>query len=178
MLYNNTIIFWSGSALEKEYIQEELARREFIEDMGLLFEETGRTRMAGKILGSLLICSPPYQSALELAASTGGNKAAISIATREMMESGFVERFGLPGKKSVYYRVKERHLLGIIKQRLAAVEKFQPLALRGMNLVAGIDSKQYSRLKDLSELYDFLQGEMPRIIEEWKKRANFGIPAE
>lgn len=36
--------------------------KHFIEDVGLLLEESGLPRMAGRILGLLLICNPPHQS--------------------------------------------------------------------------------------------------------------------
>jgi hypothetical protein len=167
-----------GSPGDNKHIISDLAVKEFVEDMGLIFEETGHTRMAGKIFGSLLVCSPPYLSATELSEATGGSKASISTITRQMILSGLLERVGIPGKKTVYYRIKERHLIGLIKQRLEIGGKVKNLMLQGMNLVAGIDTKQYKRMEDLYDLYDFVDKELPVLIEKWKKQRNILTPAD
>jgi len=41
---------------------EQLEKLHFIEDIGLFFEQLGLPRMAGRILGVLLISDPPAQS--------------------------------------------------------------------------------------------------------------------
>ena len=35
--------------------------RNFVEDVGVVFEKTGLPRMAGRMFGWLLISDPPYQ---------------------------------------------------------------------------------------------------------------------
>ena len=37
--------------------------KNFIEETGIVFEQTGLTRMSGRMFGWLLISDPPYQSA-------------------------------------------------------------------------------------------------------------------
>ena len=39
----------------------------FVEEAGIVFEQTGLPRMAGRIFGWLLICDPPHQSTDQLA---------------------------------------------------------------------------------------------------------------
>ena len=38
----------------------------FVEEVGIVFEQTGLPRMAGRILGWLLISDPPHQSTDQL----------------------------------------------------------------------------------------------------------------
>ena len=45
--------------------------KRFVEDIGLIMEEQGRPRIAGRILGWLLICEPPEQSFADLVAVLG-----------------------------------------------------------------------------------------------------------
>ena len=47
--------------------QRQQDQQHFVEEVGLLFEHAGLPRMAGRILGWLLICDPPHQSPGELA---------------------------------------------------------------------------------------------------------------
>ncbi len=69
--------------------------KQFIEDMGILFEEMALPRMAGRIFGWLLMCEPLHQSAEELASVVGASKGSISSMTRLLIQSGVVERMGL-----------------------------------------------------------------------------------
>jgi hypothetical protein len=156
----------------------DMAVKEFIEEMGLIFEESGHTRMAGKIFGSLLVCDPPCQSAAELEESTGASKASISTITRHLVLSGYLERVGIPGKKTVYYRLSERHLIGMVKRRLEMGSRLQTLLLRGMTLINDTKSRQYKRLEELSDLYAFIDAELPLLIEKWRKKRNCTLPPE
>ena len=57
----------------------ELERQHYIESVGVLFEEFGFPRMAGRIVGYLLICNPPYQTAGEIVKAVGGSKGSVSL---------------------------------------------------------------------------------------------------
>ena len=41
-------------------------KQQFVEECGLYFEGIGLTRIAGRVIGWLLICDPPYQLQSEL----------------------------------------------------------------------------------------------------------------
>jgi DNA-binding transcriptional regulator GbsR (MarR family) len=149
--------------------ETELARRRFIEDVGLLFEEMGQPRMSGKILGSLLICHPPYLSATELIAFTGGSKASISSMTHLLLQVGFLEKVGIPGKKKVYFRIKEGSFSELLKSRLSIINDMVTLTERGMELVKGTDSTQYGRLGEIRDLYVYFGRELPLLVDRWEK---------
>ena len=46
-------------------------KQHFAEEVGLFFERSGMTRMAGRILGWLLVCDPPHQTLNDLAEALG-----------------------------------------------------------------------------------------------------------
>ncbi|TES89068.1 MAG: MarR family transcriptional regulator, partial [Dehalococcoidia bacterium] len=48
----------------KDNLQAE--EKQFAEEVGIVFEQTGIPRMAGRILGWLLISDPPHQSTEQL----------------------------------------------------------------------------------------------------------------
>ena len=54
--------------------QSQVDKQHFVEEVALVFEEIGLIRMAGRILGWLLISNPPYQSADELAEALQASK--------------------------------------------------------------------------------------------------------
>ena len=67
--------------------------KQFIEEVGMVFEQTGLPRMAGRVFGRLLICQPAYQSPSELAdaliriVSDAGLRQRFSGAGRRFVES-------------------------------------------------------------------------------------------
>ena len=78
----------------------------FIEDIGLYFEQMGLPRMAGRILGALLISDPPSQSITDLGERLHASKSSISIMARLLMERGLIERVASPMPRRDYYRFK------------------------------------------------------------------------
>ena len=52
--------------------------KQFAEEVGIVFEQTGLPRMAGRILGWLLIAEPPHQSTEQLINALMASKGSIS----------------------------------------------------------------------------------------------------
>src|SRR5580693_10368182 len=72
----------------------------FIESLGMQLElEAGAPRMVGRVLGWLLVCDPPEQSAAELAERLQASKGSISTATRLLLRMGMIERVRLRGER-------------------------------------------------------------------------------
>ncbi|HEX7974611.1 MAG TPA: MarR family transcriptional regulator, partial [Anaerolineales bacterium] len=82
----------------------QIAKQHFVEEVALVFEEIGIARMAGRILGWLLISNPPHQSADELAEALQASKGSISTMTRLLIQADLIERIGLPGERRDYFR--------------------------------------------------------------------------
>ena len=79
--------------------------KRFVEDIGLIMEEQGRPRIAGRILGWLLICEPPQQSFTDLVEVLGVSKGSVSAMTRLLLEGGLIERVAVPSERQTYFRM-------------------------------------------------------------------------
>lgn len=66
-------------------------QKHFIEDISLYFEQMGIPRMAGRILGVLLISNPPEQSIDDLCERLQASKSAVSTSARLLSEMGLIE---------------------------------------------------------------------------------------
>lgn len=148
--------------------------KQFIEDMGILFEEMALPRMAGRIFGWLLMCEPPHQSAEELASIVGASKGSISSMTRLLIQSGVVERMGLPGKRGIYYRIKPGSWSELMRARMVHLKALRELAERGLALMAGKDPKLRQRLQELRDLYAFLEQEIPALLDRYDQERKQG----
>lgn len=87
-------------------IRRHLEERHFIEDIGLFFEQMGMPRMAGRMLGYLLISDPEAQSVTDITQALQTSKSSISIMARLLVENGLIERVASPMPWWDYYRFK------------------------------------------------------------------------
>lgn len=78
--------------------------QDVIERMALLFERDGLPRIAGRVLGYLLL-SPEPCSLDELAEALQVSKSSVSTDARLLGRMGAVERVTIPGDRRDYYRV-------------------------------------------------------------------------
>ena len=105
---------------------EPLAR--FIEQMGLLCEHDNLPRIAGRLLGLLLVEEGAF-SLQELADRLNVSRGSISTNARLLTDIGVVERVALPGDRQDYYQLA-RHpfrclLVGKVRGLMQAAAVFQ-----------------------------------------------------
>lgn len=144
-------------------------KKHFVEDVGLLFEQGGIPRMAGRIVGWLLICNPPHQSLLGIAEILEASNASISTMMRLLVQMGLVERVGLPGHRRDHYRIKAGAFDVIMHQSVQEIRAGLQLIERGLELVANQPPEMRQRLKEARELYVFFDREYPALLERWEK---------
>jgi DNA-binding transcriptional regulator GbsR (MarR family) len=141
----------------------------FVEDMGIIYEEMGLYRMAGRVIGWLLICDPPYQSPKELADVLGASKGAISTIIRWLVNSGLIEKIGIPGHRSSYYQIKSGAWLEITKTKTAFHKHLRKLAGRGLNLINNQSDESKKRLNEMHALQAFFEREIPLLLKRFEK---------
>lgn len=125
--------------------------------------------MAGRILGALLIAKPPYQSATQLADTLQASKGSLSTMTRLLLQMGLIERVGLPGHRSDYFRIKPGAWTALVRQTVYELTAMRQLAERGLELIDNEDTDTREGLAEAHDLYGFLEREYPLLIEQWEK---------
>src|SRR3989304_650218 len=120
--------------------QRGFEEKHFIEDVGLLFEESGHPRMAGRILGCLLISDPPHLSTTEFAEILQASKGSLSTMTRFLLQMGLIERVGLPGQRRDYFRIKSGAWTQLVRQTVYELSALRQLSERGLELMEGRNS--------------------------------------
>lgn len=153
--------------MDEEQRQFEVKR--FIEEVGLMFELAGLPRMAGRILGWLLISNPPHQSTGELAEVLQASKGSISTMTRLLIQAGLVERTSLPGDRRDYFCIKLGAWSALIKQRVAQITAIRQLAEHGLQLLEGEDPQRRQRLQEMHDFHAFFERQFPMMIERWEQ---------
>ena len=155
-----------------EHTQHE--KQHFVEEVALVFEEIGLTRMAGRILGWLLISNPPHQSAEELAEALQASKGSISTMTRLLIQLNLIERTGFPGDRRDYFVMKPDVWAQLLQARMSQVTDLHQLAEDGLELLDGEPPELRQRIQDMHDLYSYIETELPIMIERWEQKRASG----
>ncbi len=142
-------------------------RTAYIEDFALHFEQSGLPRIAGRILGLLMICDPPHRSATELAEELQASKGSVSTMTRFLVSAGLLERASIPGARANYFQFALDGFEHLFAQKMQQLVSFTPLSKRGLALLAGKPPQQRARLLEMAALYTFYEREMPLLLDKW-----------
>ena len=147
--------------------------KDFVEEVGIVFEQTGLPRMAGRILGHLLIAEPSHQSIDELTTELMASKGSISTMTRLLIGHGLIERLSLPGIRHDYFRLRPDAWQHMIRRGLEdEVKMIRQLAEHGLELLAHKAPLTRKWLEEMLGVYIFLERELPALLERWEKEHN------
>lgn len=142
----------------------------YVEDVALYYETFGLPRIAGRILGWLMICDPPERTASELMQELGASKGSVSTMLRLLLTGGIVRRVAKPRSRVTHYAFQDDGFEAIMDARLAEYNGFEPLAQRGLQLLReqGASREQTRRLRTQRAMYLFLRREFAALAIKWR----------
>ncbi len=150
--------------------QPKTQEKQFAEEVGIVFEQTGMPRMAGRILGWLLIADPSHQSTEQITEALLASKGSISTMTRLLIQFGLIERLSLPGVRHDYFRLRSdawQHMIG--RGLTGEITMVRHLAERGLELLGDKTPTTRKWLEEMLDVYTFLEQEFPALLERWEK---------
>lgn len=146
----------------------QLEEKRFVEEVGIAFEQMSMPRMAGRIIGRLMIADPLHQSTDELAEALMASRASISTITRFLIQVGLIERFSLPGVRQDYFRIRPDVWHQLIRQRANQLTTLRRLAEHGLKLIEGKPHPNRKWLEETRDMYAFFEREFPALVERWE----------
>ena len=138
----------------------------FIEDIGLYFERLGLPRMAGRILGVLLISDPPAQSITEIGEKLNASKSSISIMARLLIESGLIEKVPSPIPRRDYFKFKTGGWILYMQQWFELMSGLHKITERGIALLNEKPADLKRRLMEAHDLFSYLEEHFPSLLEK------------
>lgn len=147
------------------------AEKHFVEEFGVTLEQTGLPRMAGRIIGWLLVSDPPHQSADQLREGLSASKGSISTMTRLLIQIGLIERISLPGIRRDFFRVRPGAWRNMVRRGLEdEIKMVRQLAEKALELLADRPAPTRQWLEDMRNVHVFLEQELPALLERWAQR--------
>jgi DNA-binding transcriptional regulator GbsR (MarR family) len=138
----------------------------FIERISLSFEHMGMPRLAGKILGLLLISDPPAQSLVEISGKLKASKSAVSVTMRYLMGLELVEKSPSPLPRQDYYRFKPGGWITYLQNWLELMKGLHRTAEEGLELMSAQSPELKARLVEAHDLFSMLEHELPALVDD------------
>jgi DNA-binding transcriptional regulator GbsR (MarR family) len=145
-------------------------RSSFVEDTGLLLESMGMTRMAGRIMGHLMVTDKEMVSFDELTQVLQASKSSISTNVKALINVSFIKPVTTPGDRKTYYMLspdiswvemfQRRH-----QQLIAMVNLFE----RGSKLRANTKDRTSQWIENAIDFYQWFIQRFPEIFLEWQE---------
>lgn len=139
----------------------------FVEQVGLYFEGVGLARIAGRVIGWLLICDPPHQTQPDLVEALGASKSSISVALKDLTTLYLVERFTLPSDRRTYYRTSKDMWSRSFRARMHQVSELKALGEAGLAALEGESPERLKRLALMRDMNAFMAEEFPKLLDKW-----------
>lgn len=150
-----------------ENLSEE--KKNYLEDFGLFFEKLGSGRIAGLILGYLLISDRPEVSFNELVEQLDVSKASVHNQLKMLEQTGFVKALRFKDDRKTYYRIGARDMGEMTVRRMGMTVLFVDLMLRGYEMKQNKQDDAANFLRDTAGFYHWLHTRMRDLIGEWEQ---------
>ncbi|MGO1975446.1 MAG: GbsR/MarR family transcriptional regulator [Propionibacteriaceae bacterium] len=156
--------------MEATHSEPTEAELDYVDQVAEFFVAEGLPLIPGRVIGWLLICDPPEQPPAQLAAALQVSRSSISSAIRLLTPSGLVERTRRRGDRNEYFRIAPDGWSRMLMRRYAQTTAFREVSERGLDLLAGASPERRERLANVTDLYRFLETELPALLERWRTR--------
>lgn len=144
----------------------------FIEQMGLITQADGGPRIAGRIMGLLIVEGRPFSLA-EMAERLKISKASASTNARLLAKIGTIHQTSRAGDRQDYYEVGDNpypRMMEAVTARMSAVAAMVREA-ESRFPASGDDDGPRSRVHELAQFYT----QSAEFLAEWTKQ-NFPLP--
>jgi hypothetical protein len=143
-----------------------MSAERFVEEIGLVFDSLHLPRMAGRVLGAILLGPADGSTAADLAVFLGASKGSISGMTQLLIHYRFVERTVRAGDRRDRFVIKSGAWARMLLWRIELLQRLQELASDGLGLL-GPDGNP-EPLREVRDMYEFLEREMPLLMTRWE----------
>ncbi len=141
--------------------------RDFVEQMGLIWERLGGTRTSGRLHGLLMIADKPL-SLNDIAGLLQVSKASISTNARICEQLGLAQRVSVPGDRRDYYEASPGSFERAIAVQLRIAQELIRLARQGLTAIGECNSAARARLTEMQDFYEFAIAETNEMVARWR----------
>ena len=145
------------------------AQQQFVESVGLYFEQYQVSRIGGRLLGLLMLLHGPF-TLDQMARTLGVSRASVSTNMRVLTSLGLVDHLSRPGDRRDYYRFSADPWQHGMEARITSTRTLRRIAEQGLATVAPIEPDARVHLEELLDFCDFMIEDTRGMIARWQAR--------
>jgi len=123
-------------------------RTGFVEDMAALVLVNGTPRAVLRVLGWMVVCEPPEQTASDIQENLALSAGSVSAAARSLCDMGMLERATRPGDRRIYYRLREHAWEKALAARFRVLTEVRRVAERAIDAAGGDADERLTQMRD------------------------------
>jgi DNA-binding transcriptional regulator GbsR (MarR family) len=152
-------------------------RQAFVEEFAIMLgEAAGMPLTDARVLGYLIMTRAAASSSADLQAALGASSGAVSMATRRLVDSGFVKRQTVPGERSHYFRAETDVWGSWLAGERKYLDRQRDVIARGLAVVeqdgrtgdGDLDAAVRERLRNGRDYMQWLHGHHRKMLEDWE----------
>jgi DNA-binding transcriptional regulator GbsR (MarR family) len=139
----------------------------FVERFASVLTEAGVPRMPARVFAALMCTDSGSLTAAELADQLRASSGAISGAVRYLIQVNLASRHPTAGSRRDRYWVHDDVWQEAVLKKEQMLARWIDCARDGVRAL-GPDTPAGRRMAEMAEFYEFLQKEMPALMERWR----------
>jgi DNA-binding MarR family transcriptional regulator len=143
-----------------------IAQSDYVEKVGRWWEAATGSRAAGRILGWIMICEPPHQSAADLIETLDLSSGSVSNQVRVLETVGLLERVTFGGDRASYYQLRPHAWVEVMLEKQSGTEELLALAHAAESV---LPTDRPERVTELARVAEFWNEEWPALIARLKE---------
>lgn len=157
----------STAGLSESHAEAGDWRLRFVEDMGGLVMVQGTPRAVMRVLGWMIVCAPPEQTATQVQEELALSAGSVSTSLRTLCEVGILERVARPGDRRIYYRLGSQGWERVLEARFRALTEMRLVAERALDASRG---EADSRLVEMRDTYALMEDGVKELLRQSMER--------
>jgi hypothetical protein len=149
--------------------RDEAAVARFVERFSSVLVEAGWPRIAARAFVAIVVSESGQLTAAELADRLQVSPAAISGATRFLLQLDLLHRDREPGSRRDVFRVGDDVWYEVVERSMRSMTKWGDQLGVGLTAV-GAGTPAAERLANMLGFFEFLQTEIPAMMSRWREQ--------
>jgi DNA-binding transcriptional regulator GbsR (MarR family) len=141
----------------------------FIDRMGLVAEADGLSRIAGRIMGLMVLEGGPL-SFSEIGERLDVSRASVSTNTRFLERVGVIERVTVKGSRQDHFRLAKAPYARLLEGSIARMKKAEDVVTEAKAGISPEDTERRRRLEDLGTFYATLAETFEALVARFDDR--------
>jgi len=129
-------------------------RTAFVEDVAAFLLVNSTPRAVLRVLGWMVVCQPPEQTASDLQENLELSVGSVSAAARSLCDVGMLERSTRPGDRRIHYRLREHAWEKTLAARFRALTQVRRVAERAIHAAGGDADERLTQMRDTYALVE------------------------